>query len=220
MRPRRISYLREDNTKLVMYRGLYYKPKYFKCMMLSSTSSPATQKSTEDNVIMRLGRRASYSCYLTKPQMRASNWITCISFSWLLNPQVYIAPMKALVQEKLRDWTQRFSYLGVKCQELTSDSGPSNVQDMLCTDIILTTPEVKISFSFLSSRRDWPQSDLYLLSSIFESFARCLDCESCWFCQLQCSSEIWYPYSTTTWPWRNVFLRRHFSCIDRWSPSP
>lgn len=50
--------------------------------------------------------------------------------------------MKALVQDKLREWTQRFSSLGVKCQELTSDSGPTNVLDMLDTDIILTTPEV------------------------------------------------------------------------------
>lgn len=59
--------------------------------------------------------------------------------------QVYIAPMKALVQDKLRDWTQRFSSLGLKCQELTSDSGPSNVLDMLDTDVILTTPEVTYS---------------------------------------------------------------------------
>lgn len=50
--------------------------------------------------------------------------------------------MKALVQDKVRDWTEKFSSLGVKCQELTSDSGPTNVLDMLDTDIILTTPEV------------------------------------------------------------------------------
>nr|XP_024376302.1 DExH-box ATP-dependent RNA helicase DExH17-like isoform X8 [Physcomitrium patens] len=54
---------------------------------------------------------------------------------------VYIAPMKALVQDKLRDWTLRFSSLGVKCQELTGDSGPTNVGEMIDTDIILTTPE-------------------------------------------------------------------------------
>lgn len=49
--------------------------------------------------------------------------------------------MKALVQDKYREWEQRFSSLGVKCQELTSDSGPINVQDLQDTDIILTTPE-------------------------------------------------------------------------------
>jgi ATP-dependent DNA helicase HFM1/MER3 len=52
--------------------------------------------------------------------------------------------MEALVQDKLREWTQRFSSLGLNCQELTSDSGSSNVLDMLDTDIILSTPEVII----------------------------------------------------------------------------
>ena len=46
------------------------------------------------------------------------------------------------MQDKLREWTQRFSSLGVKCQEFTSDSGSTNVLDMLDTDIILATPEV------------------------------------------------------------------------------
>ncbi|KAH9319131.1 hypothetical protein KI387_020900, partial [Taxus chinensis] len=55
---------------------------------------------------------------------------------------IYIAPSKALVQEKLRSWKHKFGQsLGVKCIELTGDSEAYNAQDMQETDIILTTPE-------------------------------------------------------------------------------
>eukprot|EP01018_Ginkgo_biloba_P008824 Gb_17003 [translate_table: standard] len=55
---------------------------------------------------------------------------------------IYIAPSKALVQEKLRYWKQRFGHsLGVKCLELTGDSDVCTARDMQETDIILTTPE-------------------------------------------------------------------------------
>lgn len=58
------------------------------------------------------------------------------------NFQVYIAPTKALVQDKLRDWSLRFSFLGLKCQELTGDTNVSNVHELHDADVILTTPEV------------------------------------------------------------------------------
>ncbi|OVA19861.1 Helicase [Macleaya cordata] len=54
---------------------------------------------------------------------------------------IYIAPSKALVQEKLRDWNQKLGSWGIKCLELTGDSeshSPRNIQE---ADIILTTPE-------------------------------------------------------------------------------
>ncbi|XP_057813245.2 DExH-box ATP-dependent RNA helicase DExH17 isoform X2 [Cryptomeria japonica] len=55
---------------------------------------------------------------------------------------IYVAPSKALVQEKLRYWKQRFGQsLGVKCMELTGDSEAYTARDMQETDIILTTPE-------------------------------------------------------------------------------
>ncbi len=54
---------------------------------------------------------------------------------------VYIAPMKALVRERVKDWTKRLARpLGMKLVELTGDNTPDTrtIQD---ADIIITTPE-------------------------------------------------------------------------------
>ncbi|CAN1817921.1 DExH-box ATP-dependent RNA helicase DExH17 [Linum perenne] len=54
---------------------------------------------------------------------------------------VYIAPSKALVQEKHRDWTQKFGTVGVTCLELTGDNEFYDTRAINEADIILTTPE-------------------------------------------------------------------------------
>ncbi|KAL9674417.1 hypothetical protein QQ045_030689 [Rhodiola kirilowii] len=54
---------------------------------------------------------------------------------------VYIAPSKALVQEKLRDWSQKFGSWGIICLELTGDNEAYNMRNIQEADIILTTPE-------------------------------------------------------------------------------
>ncbi|CAL0318665.1 unnamed protein product [Lupinus luteus] len=54
---------------------------------------------------------------------------------------IYIAPSKALVQEKFRDWNQKFGTWGINCLELTGDNGTYNSRNMHDVDIILTTPE-------------------------------------------------------------------------------
>ncbi|KAK2661719.1 hypothetical protein Ddye_000293 [Dipteronia dyeriana] len=54
---------------------------------------------------------------------------------------IYIAPSKALVQEKLRDWSQKFGSWGINCLELTGDNGFYNTRNIQEADIILTTPE-------------------------------------------------------------------------------
>ncbi|XVE67890.1 hypothetical protein DITRI_Ditri09bG0024200 [Diplodiscus trichospermus] len=54
---------------------------------------------------------------------------------------IYIAPSKALVQEKLRDWNQKFGPLGINCLELTGDSESYSRRNIQEADIILTTPE-------------------------------------------------------------------------------
>lgn len=54
---------------------------------------------------------------------------------------VYIAPMKALVRERVRDWEKRLARpLGLKIVELTGDNTPDTrmIKD---ADIIITTPE-------------------------------------------------------------------------------
>ncbi|XP_020251478.1 ATP-dependent DNA helicase MER3 homolog [Asparagus officinalis] len=54
---------------------------------------------------------------------------------------IYIAPSKALVQEKLRDWDMKLGSLGIGCLEMTGDSEFSNTKNILEADIILSTPE-------------------------------------------------------------------------------
>lgn len=58
--------------------------------------------------------------------------------------KIYIAPSKALVQEKLRDWSQKFGSWGINCLELTGDNEYYSTRNIQEADIILTTPEVII----------------------------------------------------------------------------
>ncbi|KAL2620884.1 hypothetical protein R1flu_001089 [Riccia fluitans] len=56
---------------------------------------------------------------------------------------VYVAPTKALIQEKVKEWNEKFGSksLGLICQEVTGDNEFINVKDLQDTDLILTTPE-------------------------------------------------------------------------------
>lgn len=57
---------------------------------------------------------------------------------------IYVAPIKALVQEKAKGWKTRFgSTLGLVVQEVTGDTETDNFSqlDLDSTDIICTTPE-------------------------------------------------------------------------------
>ncbi|KAL3683463.1 hypothetical protein R1sor_001485 [Riccia sorocarpa] len=56
---------------------------------------------------------------------------------------VYVAPTKALIQEKVREWDEKFGSrsLGLICREVTGDNESIQVKDLQDTDIILTTPE-------------------------------------------------------------------------------
>jgi activating signal cointegrator complex subunit 3 len=54
---------------------------------------------------------------------------------------VYIAPLKALVRERMADWKVRFEEkLGIKVVELTGDVAP-DMRSVAASDIIVTTPE-------------------------------------------------------------------------------
>lgn len=63
--------------------------------------------------------------------------------------EVYISPAKALVQEKLRDWNQKFNSWGISCLELTGDNETYSSKNIQDADIILTTPEVRYELLFL-----------------------------------------------------------------------
>lgn len=62
--------------------------------------------------------------------------------------QIYIAPSKALVQEKLRDWNLKLGSWGINCLEMTGDNESHNTKNIQEADIILTTPEVNRKDSF------------------------------------------------------------------------
>ena len=54
---------------------------------------------------------------------------------------VYIAPMKALVRERVQDWRKRLAQpMGIKLVELTGDNTP-DTRSIRDADIIITTPE-------------------------------------------------------------------------------
>ena len=67
--------------------------------------------------------------------------VTNISFS-----QIYVAPSKALVQEKLRDWNQKLNAWGINCLEMTGDNDSYNNKNIQEADLILTTPEVQMIY--------------------------------------------------------------------------
>jgi replicative superfamily II helicase len=53
---------------------------------------------------------------------------------------VYVAPLKALIKERLEDWTRRFTPLGIKVIELSGDVSP-DLFSLQNSKIIVTTPE-------------------------------------------------------------------------------
>nr|AKI32384.1 DNA helicase [Watanabea reniformis] len=55
---------------------------------------------------------------------------------------IYLAPSKALVQERVTDWRNRFgASLNLVCVEVTGDTQATNTNDLDAADIICTTPE-------------------------------------------------------------------------------
>jgi len=53
---------------------------------------------------------------------------------------VYIAPLKALVRERLKDWQPRFSKIKKSVVELSGDFTP-DIESLRKADVIVTTPE-------------------------------------------------------------------------------
>ncbi|KAJ8934566.1 hypothetical protein NQ318_017265 [Aromia moschata] len=66
---------------------------------------------------------------------------------------VYIAPMKALVRERVLDWTKKFSKISKKVVEVTGDITPRS-EFIRSANIIITTPEKWDAMS-----RNWMEKD-------------------------------------------------------------
>lgn len=84
-----------------------------------------------------------------------------VLFFWsiFLFLKIYIAPSKALVQEKLRDWDRKLGSWGINCLELTGDNEFYNIKTIQEADIILTTPEVNID-KFMQKNSQFLINDL------------------------------------------------------------
>ncbi|KAL1859935.1 ATP-dependent DNA helicase MER3 [Paecilomyces lecythidis] len=54
---------------------------------------------------------------------------------------VYQAPTKSLCTERFRDWTSKFTSLGLNCAELTGDTDYGQLKSVQNACIIITTPE-------------------------------------------------------------------------------
>ncbi len=67
---------------------------------------------------------------------------------------IYISPLKALCQQILVDWKEKFGTMGLKVVEVTGDSGNdtmSGVRRLASANLILTTPEKWDSLTRLGS---------------------------------------------------------------------
>ena len=73
---------------------------------------------------------------------------------------VFMAPIKALCQEKCADWTARFSKLGIKVAELNGDQTKTDMKEVTSAHIICTTPE-----KWDSITRRWTEH-IYLLGKV------------------------------------------------------
>jgi len=102
--------------------------------------------------------------------MRTTNIIRCTKQETRRCPGliVYIAPLKALVRERARDWRRRFGELGKVVVELTGDDAPVSISTTLkYGDIICTTPEKWDSLSRSWRRRKQVlEVALYILDEV------------------------------------------------------
>lgn len=54
---------------------------------------------------------------------------------------IYQAPTRSLCAERFRDWSTKFTSLGLQCAELTGDTDFSQLRSIQTASIIITTPE-------------------------------------------------------------------------------
>ncbi|NXD89637.1 HFM1 helicase, partial [Chaetorhynchus papuensis] len=60
---------------------------------------------------------------------------------WLNIKVVYMAPIKALCNQRFDDWKEKFAPIGLTCKELTGDTLMDDLFEIHHADIIITTPE-------------------------------------------------------------------------------
>jgi replicative superfamily II helicase len=79
---------------------------------------------------------------------------------------IYIAPLKALAKERLKDWNRKFKHLSLTILELNGESTPG-LQELRAADILIITPEKWDSISRGWSKRDYMKKvDLVIIDEI------------------------------------------------------
>ncbi|KAF5306946.1 hypothetical protein FQA39_LY00176 [Lamprigera yunnana] len=84
---------------------------------------------------------------------------------------VYVAPLKALCEERLTDWVPKFSHLGLNCISVTGDTDNFDVKSLTNHHLIITTPEKwdtltrkwRVHKSFVSSIKLFMIDEVHLL---------------------------------------------------------
>ncbi|KAF7322399.1 DEAD/DEAH-box DNA helicase [Mycena chlorophos] len=117
-----------------MYRGIFKFPVF---NAVQSTCFPTVVNSDENMVISAptgSGKTVLFELAIIRMLKELGETFKC----------VYIAPTKALCSERQRDWSAKFSPLGIKCCELTGDTvhfGKGVWGDAKAATIIITTGE-------------------------------------------------------------------------------
>jgi hypothetical protein len=111
---------------------------------------------SDDSIVVSAPTGAGKTCLFEMAMARFFS-STCA------NKVVYMAPSKALVEERFTDWQERFAILGhhIQCSMITGDAEPGEAyRDMAAANIILTTPE-----KWDSLTRKWTEN-VYLFGSV------------------------------------------------------
>ena len=75
---------------------------------------------------------------------------------------LYLAPLKALCQERRLDWARRLGRIGLKCVEVTGDSEEADLCSFRKADVVLATPEKWDSVT----RKGFTQISLLLIDEV------------------------------------------------------
>ncbi|XP_060685587.1 probable ATP-dependent DNA helicase HFM1 [Hemiscyllium ocellatum] len=75
---------------------------------------------------------------------------------------VYMAPIKALCNQRNEDWKEKFGPIGLNCKELTGDTEMDDYFEIQDTHIIITTPE-----KWDTMTRKWRDNSLVQLVRLF-----------------------------------------------------
>ncbi|KFO69596.1 putative ATP-dependent DNA helicase HFM1, partial [Cuculus canorus] len=85
-----------------------------------------------------------------------------VPLPWLNIKVVYMAPIKALCNQRFDDWKEKFGPIGLSCKELTGDTVVDDLFEIHHAHIIITTPE-----KWDSMTRRWRDNSVVQLVRLF-----------------------------------------------------